>query len=171
MGPCALSSAGCQRYRAAIERGEETIWIVEGEKDAEALERLGLAATCNAGGAGKWRQEHTECLAGAKGVVILADKDEPGRKHAVAVGKSLRNAGIAGSVVEVPRGKDAADWIGAGATRDDFEKLAGDADDPGLPPELEAEALAALNGSPEPPPLEDEDAPGQRREAGDQDRT
>ncbi len=95
-------------------------------------------------------------------MVILADKDEPGRKHAVAVAKSLRNAGIAASVVEVQRGKDAADWIGAGATRDDFEKLAGDADDPDLPLELEAEALADLDGSPEPPPHEDEDAPGQR---------
>lgn len=31
------------------------IYIVEGEKDADRLAALGLVATCNAGGAGKWK--------------------------------------------------------------------------------------------------------------------
>ena len=39
----------------AIQRGEP-IYVVEGEKDAEALQALGLTATCNAMGAGKWRR-------------------------------------------------------------------------------------------------------------------
>lgn len=33
---------------------EAIIYVVEGEKDVLALEALGLVATCNAGGAGKW---------------------------------------------------------------------------------------------------------------------
>ena len=57
----------------------EVIYICEGEKDVEALERAGCAATCNAGGAGKWRPEYSEALAGAN-VIIVADRDEPGRK-------------------------------------------------------------------------------------------
>ena len=31
------------------------VFVVEGEKDVEALERAGVTATCNPGGAGKWR--------------------------------------------------------------------------------------------------------------------
>lgn len=45
----------------AAERGA-TIYVAEGEKDVLALEAAGVAATCNHGGAGKWRSEHTEAL-------------------------------------------------------------------------------------------------------------
>ena len=39
--------------------------MVEGEKDADALTALGLTATCNPMGAGKWRDSYTATLAGA----------------------------------------------------------------------------------------------------------
>jgi len=57
---------------------------VEGEKDAERLAALGLPATCNHGGAGKWRPVHSEALkaAGVRTVVILPDHAAPGRAHA-----------------------------------------------------------------------------------------
>jgi hypothetical protein len=35
----------------------EIVWIPEGEADVQNLVRLGLVATTNAGGAGKWRRE------------------------------------------------------------------------------------------------------------------
>jgi hypothetical protein len=35
----------------------ESVFVVEGEKDADALMKLNLCATTNAGGAGKWRAE------------------------------------------------------------------------------------------------------------------
>jgi putative DNA primase/helicase len=41
---------------------DEPIYVVEGEKDAEALQALGLTATCNAMGAGKWRPSYSEAL-------------------------------------------------------------------------------------------------------------
>lgn len=41
--------------RAAIAAGR-TVYVCEGEKDAETLRTLGLVATCNPGGAGKWLQ-------------------------------------------------------------------------------------------------------------------
>lgn len=67
--------------RQAIEQGE-TIFIVEGEKCADALWEIGLAATTNIGGSGKWRESDTADLMGADCVVICPDRDEPGVKHA-----------------------------------------------------------------------------------------
>jgi hypothetical protein len=66
----------------------EVIWIVEGEKDVLTLERYGIAATCNAMGAGKWKEEYNEHFAGAD-VVICGDNDEPGRRHVRQVAAAL----------------------------------------------------------------------------------
>ncbi len=71
----------------AVERGEP-VWVVEGEKDADALSGLGFTATTNAGGAEKWRPEYTDTLSGAD-VVICGDRDEAGRKHVQQVAEAL----------------------------------------------------------------------------------
>src|SRR5262252_4541428 len=73
----------------------QPIFIVEGEKDVDALERWGIPATCNAGGAGKWKQELSEHFKGAD-VIAIPDNDDPGRDHAEQVAASL--AGIAARV-------------------------------------------------------------------------
>ena len=73
---------------AAVQQGK-TVFVVEGEKDVESLHALGFAATCNPQGAGKWREEYSECLRGAN-VVILPDNDNAGRNHAAQVGQSLQ---------------------------------------------------------------------------------
>src|ERR1039458_6433925 len=65
---------------AAIQCGE-VIHLPEGEKDVAALVANGFAATCNPGGAGKWRDDYTPNFTAAQ-VVIVADKDGPGRNHA-----------------------------------------------------------------------------------------
>lgn len=104
----------------------ETIWITEGEKDAEALAGIGVRTTCNAGGAGKWFPLHATYLTGAAAVVIVADKDQPGYKHAAAVATTLRNVGVTDiRVVEAHatvtgKGADAADHLAAGFGLDDF---------------------------------------------------
>ena len=72
---------------------DETIWIVEGEKDVESLRTLGLTATCNVGGAGKWRSEYNEYFRARK-VVIIPDNDEVGRKHAFDVANHLRGIAL-----------------------------------------------------------------------------
>jgi len=105
----------------------ETIFVVEGEKDVEALESLGLVATCNSGGAGKWDPHYTETLAGAD-IVILPDKDLAGRKHAALVQKELAGKATSVRVVELPdrdgkHVKDAADWIGHGGTASELAGL------------------------------------------------
>ena len=81
----------------AIQAGQ-TVYLVEGEKDVETLARLGYAATCNPGGAGKWREGYTQRLKGAD-VVILPDNDpgdpedpdkgHTGQRHAWAVATAL----------------------------------------------------------------------------------
>lgn len=47
----------------AVARGDE-VFVCEGEKDADAVRAAGAVATCNPGGAGKWRPEYTATLAG-----------------------------------------------------------------------------------------------------------
>jgi putative DNA primase/helicase len=46
-------------YRLHGLRGKEVAVIVEGEKDVDALWNIGIWATCNMGGAGKWRDEYS----------------------------------------------------------------------------------------------------------------
>jgi hypothetical protein len=108
---------------------DATVYIVEGEKDADNLAELGFVTTCNHGGAGKWRDEISVWLKG-RVVVVLPDNDDPGRKHAQDVSRKL--AGIARSVyiVELPGLPDKGDvsnWIESGGTAEQLEALVADA--------------------------------------------
>ncbi len=96
----------------------EPVFVVEGEKDVDNVRALGLLATCNAGGAGKWRDHHAEHLRD-RHVVILPDNDEQGRKHAQQVEQSLKGVARSVCVVELPNlppKGDVSDWIAAGGT-------------------------------------------------------
>src|SRR5690606_35451406 len=84
--------------KRAIDKGR-TIFIPEGEKDVETLRAHGFAATCSPMGAGKWDDSYSESLAGAD-VVVIADADEPGRRHARQVFDSLDEAGCSVRVME-----------------------------------------------------------------------
>lgn len=97
---------------AAVKAGKR-VWVVEGEKDVHALEALGHVATCNPGGAGKWRKDYTATLTGAD-VLIVADKDEPGRAHAREVAKALCGVVAKIVIVEAAEGKDVSDHLAAG---------------------------------------------------------
>lgn len=68
------------KYReieAAIQ-SQETIFIVEGEKCADRLWELGLAATTNIQGAKSFHSNDLQDLAGVNRVVLVPDKDKPG---------------------------------------------------------------------------------------------
>lgn len=103
----------------AIPAGRE-VYITEGEKDVESLRKLGKVATCNPGGAGKWRPEYAEFFREAV-VVICADKDEPGQAHARRVRDSLLEVGATVYLVEAKVGKDVSDHLAAGLSLDDLE--------------------------------------------------
>ena len=97
---------------AAVTAGEP-VWVVEGEKDANNLIRLGLPATTNPGGALKWRDEYSESLRGAK-VVILPDNDQPGQQHAEQVACSLAGVSREIKIIRLPglpEKGDVSDWI------------------------------------------------------------
>lgn len=91
----------------------DTIFVVEGEKDADTITGLGGVATTMPGGAGKWLGIHTTALAGAV-VDIIADNDEPGMKHAAQVYNELVAAGCDVKVWRCPSEKDVTDHIQAG---------------------------------------------------------
>lgn len=133
---------------AAVEAGAP-VYVVEGEKAADALSSLGVAATCSPGGACKWRDIYATVLAGA-GVVILPDNDEPGMAHAAQVAKSLRRLASRAVSLQVlalpglPAKGDVADWIAAGGTADELARLAAEAPEPS---EEEASAAEAADSS------------------------
>lgn len=56
----------------------ETVWIVEGEKDAKNLIYLGYVATTRAGGSDKWEDEFTPWFRG-KNIVLCGDNDPDGK--------------------------------------------------------------------------------------------
>jgi hypothetical protein len=91
-------------YRLPELAGKDAVIICEGEKDVDRCWSLGLPATCNVGGAGKWKAEYTQQLnaAGAKRVRVTPDNDEPGRDHAHQVARSCHAAGVEVGIVELP---------------------------------------------------------------------
>jgi hypothetical protein len=124
-----------------------TVFVVEGEKDADNMAGIGLTATCNPGGVGKWRDEFSGLFRDAD-VVILQDNDPqakttdgelrwhpdgrpvlPGQDHAQDVARRLH--GIAASVrvldlaqhADIPDKGDVSDWIKAGGTSGELQPL------------------------------------------------
>lgn len=105
----------------AIAEGR-AVYVVEGEKDADTLARLGFCGTCNPGGAGKWREGYTRQLAGAD-VIILPDCDTrenhyTGQNHAYdvalkvrLVAKRVRLIDIKEACPELPAKGDISDMV------------------------------------------------------------
>jgi hypothetical protein len=135
---------------AAAERFRP-VWIVDGEKDADALNNRWCAVyeeplngsragypivTCSPYGMGRWRADWTELLLPSPEVVVVADNDDVGVAAATRIVDQLRalgylfgdengDHGLHGVVrlVRSPVGKDAADLLAAGLTPGDFEEL------------------------------------------------
>ena len=106
----------------AIAEGKP-IDIFEGEPDADAARKLGLVATTNIRGAGKFTDDIVPYFRGAD-VRINADNDEDGRKHLEQVARQLD--GTARSIKAMPpfpSVKDFRDWLEAGGTLDEYEKM------------------------------------------------
>jgi hypothetical protein len=105
---------------------ELPVVVAEGEKDCDSLARMGVLATCNAGGSGKWTSEHSVFLRGRR-VIVLTDNDEAGRNHARQVAQLLQGVAESVRILELPdlppKG-DASDWIAAGGTKAELMRLA-----------------------------------------------
>lgn len=124
---------------------ERTVFVVEGEKDVDNLWAMGVPATCNAGGAGKWPEELTQFFKGAN-IVIPPDNDPqaknprtgeprfhpdgrpvlPGQDHAKLVASKLEGAAESIRILplpDLPEKGDASDWIAAGGTSEILYRL------------------------------------------------
>ena len=102
-----------------------TVLLVEGEKCAEAAERLGYVGTTYPMGAGKWKSHYNNHLQAAH-VVILPDNDSPGRKHADQVARSIQDLAASVKIVELPelpQKGDIVDWIASGGTKEQLDAL------------------------------------------------
>jgi putative DNA primase/helicase len=127
----------------------EPVFVVEGERDVHSIEGVGEVATCNPGGSNKWRDEYADVLAKAR-VIVVADKDEAGRRHARRVAASLHTVDAEVTVVEAVEGKDVTDHLAAGYTLEQLFVIDVDHNDPPPPP-----APVAVRGDePGPPPKE-----------------
>ncbi len=96
----------------------ESVWVCEGEKDADNLSHLGFCATTNVQGAQKWKRqcdEHGihEWFKG-KNTVICPDNDQPGRDHAQQIADSLRGIVTSVKILSLPgldEKQDVSDFI------------------------------------------------------------
>lgn len=109
---------------AAVESGETVYWV-EGEKDADNVNDAGGVGTCLAGGvngplSSDWFAEY---FAGAD-LVVIGDRDKPGEKFAKEVARAAVNhvarVRIGRSATPQPK-SDATDHLAAGYRLDQFE--------------------------------------------------
>ena len=115
----------------AAKQAGKAIYLVEGEKAADALASIGAVATTSHTGAGSWPTEITQYFTGAN-VVVIPDNDEPGisyAKRAIAhllpVAKSIRYLDL-NLMME---GDDAYEWVHhAKGTRKELAELAKNAE-------------------------------------------
>ncbi|MEU0316968.1 hypothetical protein [Nocardioides sp. NPDC006273] len=106
----------------------ETVWLCEGEKDADsvaealqkAAESSSAATTAPFGAADKpgrasavWLPQYVEALTG-KHVRIFTDRDVAGYRHALHVAESLVDVAASVDVIEAATGNDATDHLSAG---------------------------------------------------------
>jgi 5S rRNA maturation endonuclease (ribonuclease M5) len=116
------SVKNCRRvlYRLAdlLKHPDATVFVCEGEKDADRVASLGHCAVTVA--CGDWTKDCIEALAGHD-VIILEDADKPGVKKAHKAAALLHGTAKTVRIVRLPGqeytaergGKDVSDWLDA----------------------------------------------------------
>ena len=103
------------------------IYLVEGEKAADALVEIGAIATSAHAGSGSWPKEITQYFAGAT-VVMLPDNDLAGWKYAQLVAADLIPVVKSLRIVDLPlllSREDAWEWVKVyGGSRQELAELA-----------------------------------------------
>src|SRR5262249_44859992 len=97
-----------------------TVFLCEGEKDADRVASLGHCTTCVA--AGKWTDECIKGLAG-RDVWILEDNDSAGREKAQEAASQLQAVAKSIRIIRLPGladKQDVSDWLDAGHTNDEL---------------------------------------------------
>ena len=135
---------------ALLSDPQNTVFLVEGEKDVETMERMGFLATSSPNGAGSpLAKSHIEQLRN-RAVVILADNDETGEKHAKRTAEQLfyktASVRVIASKALLPELKpkgdvsDIAEQIGEAETKQRINRLVRE-----NPPMQAAQALKSIS--------------------------
>jgi DNA primase len=101
------------------------VYIVEGEKDADAMWKLGLPATTNPMGANSWKEDYNQWFKG-KNVVIIPDNDQAGQQHAKTILYGIAALANLVKVVELPglpEKGDFSDWLAAGGNLNTLREI------------------------------------------------
>jgi hypothetical protein len=101
------------RWPELLKYPDGTVFVCEGEKDANRVAGLGYCATTVA--AGKWTEECVTALAG-RDVIILEDNDNAGRAKALATAQALHGSAKTIRIVslpDLPDKGDVSDWLDA----------------------------------------------------------
>jgi len=102
------------------------IYLVEGEKAADALVSIGAIATTSHAGASHWPEDITQYFTNAV-VIVIPDCDAPGWKYAKRVVQALLPVAKAVRVLDfnLPElGDDAYEWVADGGDRAKLAELA-----------------------------------------------
>ena len=99
-------------------KAKQTVIFVEGEKDCDNGNELGIICTTVAGGSGKWRDEYEEYFKDAD-IVCIPDKDKAGIKGMIKVAKKLNRVAkrIRFLLLPVEYKGDLSDWIEEGGNK------------------------------------------------------
>jgi replicative DNA helicase len=115
-------------YRLPELAEQPRVCVVEGEKDADRLWSLGVAATTTQGGAAGWRDAYADQLvaAGAQEVVLPPDNDQAGERYSQAAARACLARGLTVRMVrlpDLPHKGDVSDWLDAGHTVEDLKRI------------------------------------------------
>lgn len=105
-----------------VNRPGETVYFLEGEKDADNLAKLGYLTSCHKAG-GTAIKSGRGLLAGRQ-CVIIQDADEPGREYAAKAKQAIYAECARVSVIAPPEGfKDYSEWEEAQDSAESLEEL------------------------------------------------
>ena len=117
------------RLKDIYDRRDEVIYIVEGEKDANTLAKMGYVATTNCFGASNWKVELNSHFSG-RDCVIVPDNDQAGKMHSEKVVEQLKSVCSSLKVVNLPvanESDDVTDYFGWLGSKEEFDRLVKDA--------------------------------------------
>src|SRR5262249_5503638 len=104
------------RLPELLQYPDGTVFVCEGEKDADRVAALDQCATTVAGG--KWTEDCVKALAD-RDIIILEDADAAGRKKALTAAHALHGVAATIRIVRLPGltadpfNKDVSDWLDA----------------------------------------------------------
>ncbi len=108
-------------FNSSILQFVNKVYVTEGPVDAILLTQLGLPAISHTAGAEGWRDEWFKYFFKAKEIIYIADNDEPGKRAALKVAKSLGEGRVKILIFsDKPDKYDAMDFFRDGGSLEEF---------------------------------------------------